>query len=104
MATTHSGDTKCEYCWRPANYRPHPEEGLHNEGCPAGSGVNPERALEEWQAGYHFGFQDNYIQWWQYRYYSRSFLLGWRAGKNEIDCLVDQAAQSNYGNYDGWED
>ncbi len=68
--------------------------GFHNEGCPESIILGNEKV--EWEAGYSHGFGDNYIETWRYRFFSKSFLLGYRAGKAEIDKLVDEAAQSRY--------
>lgn len=53
------------------------------------------RKKAEWQRGYNYGFGDNNILWWHRGNYSTEFLQGWRAGKAEIDRLVDEAAQGN---------
>ena len=55
-----------------------------------------KQALTEWEKGYHFGFDDNYIESWCYRHYSKEYILGYLAGKAEIDRLVDDAAQRRY--------
>jgi hypothetical protein len=76
--------TPCKYCWNPL--------GKHNEGCPT---LNPDN-LKRWEKGRSYGFLDNTIHYWNYKYYSKSFILGYRVGKQEIDTLVDEAAQENY--------
>lgn len=78
-------DTHCQYCWT---------TGEHQEGCPAIS--NEPKAIEEWERGYAYGWDDNTIRWPHSRHYSETFLLGYRLGKYEIDILVDEAAQSWY--------
>lgn len=47
-----------------------------------------------WLEGYYYGFDDNYIKPWEYRYYSASFLAGYRAGKAEINELVEIVVQA----------
>ena len=67
--------------------------GGHNDGCPILIGA-PE-AMEEWKRGANFGFEeDRSPRSWDFPHYSKTFILGWRAGAAEIDCLVDIAAQS----------
>lgn len=82
---TKKEEDQCTYCWDP--------NSGHSEGCPV---VDPV-LIDEWQRGHDYGFADNLIQWWQRRYYSKPFLLGWQVGKNEIDRLVERAYQSCYG-------
>lgn len=78
-------DTYCQYCWS--------AEG-HREGCPALT--DDPKVLEEWKRGCGYGWNDNYIPWYQYRFYSKTFMLGYCVGKTEIDILVDEVAQSKY--------
>jgi hypothetical protein len=78
-------DENCQYCWRPTAI------GGHNEGCPL---THEPEAMAEWKRGHAYGWQDNNIEWWQYQHYSKTFMLGWRAGKDAIDELVDIAALS----------
>lgn len=61
-----------------------------------GGGECEGRELTEREKGYRFGFDDNYIEPWRYRYYSQEYILGYLTGKAEIDRLVDEAAQSRY--------
>lgn len=84
-------ENPCEYCYHPPR-QVEGLEGLHNPGCPM---INPAD-MAEWRRGRSFGFADNHIQAWEYRFYTSAFILGWRAGKDEIDGLVEQAAESNY--------
>lgn len=95
--TTDTRSETCEFCWRPSHV------GGHNEGCPIKIGTKVAR--EEWERGYQHGFHwdlDDYgaIQPYQYGFYSKTYLLGYRAGEAEIEELVDQARERNYG-YDG---
>jgi hypothetical protein len=71
---------------------------FHNEGCPVGGEdiFNHEAAMAEWEKGYQYGFDDNYIESYRYQYYSKTFILGWAAGKAEIDRCVEIAAESRY--------
>ena len=78
---------RCGYCWRPEGA----DGRAHNEGCPDYSG-----SIAEWGAGYRYGFAGNCIEWWRYRYYPPSFILGWRVGKAEIDRLIEGATQQNH--------
>ncbi len=89
---------RCKYCWRPADCPPGPVMTLnrfHNKGCPQSCDALPS-AMAEWEEGYDFGFDDNYIKPWRYRNFSVTFLMGYRVGKAEIDRLVDEAVQSRY--------
>jgi len=79
-----SGGERCKFCRR--------GEGLHHEGCPSFNGTTAE-----WQEGYRFGFDDNYIESWWLRHYTATFLMGYRAGKAEIDRLVEIAYERCYG-------
>lgn len=79
---------RCEFCWHPPQLDDN--GGLHHNGCPA---VNLE-VMDKWREGFAFGANDNIIEWWQNRFYPPAFILGWRAGKDWIDALVDLAAQS----------
>lgn len=72
----------CQFCWNPF-------AGQHNVGCPKDEGT-PE-AMNKWQMGYEFGFGDSHLNWWQFDWLSPSYVLGYRAGKAEIDGLVDAA-------------
>lgn len=85
-----SGQGKpCEYCWHPPQ-QVEGHNGLHNEGCPMIDATN----MAEWKRGQAYGFNDNHIEAWQYRFYKPASILGWRAGKEEIDALVEEAAES----------
>lgn len=86
-------EDRCQHCWRPAT-----SDG-HNAGCPIELGT-PE-AMVEWERGYDYGWDDNHIQWYEERYYTRTFIHGYRVGKTTIDELVDQAAQRNYSYHRG---
>ncbi len=78
--------THCAYCWSPVDIYG------HNNGCPVPVGT--KEAMNEWQRGYRYGFEDNFIPWGCLRNYSLTFQYGWRDGKAKIDRLVDIAAQS----------
>lgn len=78
---------KCQYCWRPVHV-----DG-HNDGCPLLSGT--EEALAVWEKGYDYGWSDEWIHWYERRYYTATFLLGYQVGKGAINQLVDEAAQRN---------
>lgn len=97
VATTGGG--RCEFCWWPDDYRPRIGEGFHNAGCPVSSEAVPSW-MDVWRRGHSRGFACddgwNRIEWWQYSYFSATFLLGYRVGKAEIDRLADEAAERNY--------
>lgn len=100
MAETMGGkQCSCFYCRRPRSL------GGHNDGCPV---LDPTgRAMDEWNRGYDYGFDDNHIPAYRYQNYSLAFIYGWIKGKSEIDRLVEAAYYSNYGyelEYDdeGW--
>ena len=52
--------------------------------------------MVQWQRGFDYGFRDNFLAWYQLRYYSLPFQYGYRVGKAEIDELVDCVAQEQY--------
>lgn len=88
--------TTCKYCGRPTDYRPRPRESFHNEGCPV---FEKGPLWEEWKKGFSRGWRwdfDGPIHHWNWKYYSKSFILGYVAGKQEIDSLVDEVAQARY--------
>ena len=83
------GVTSCSFCWRPVRF------GGHNEGCPVLIGT-PE-AMEEWRRGRSFGFEDNIINPAQLsRHYPITWVLGYRAGKAEIERQVECAFEHSY--------
>jgi hypothetical protein len=91
----------CKYCRRPADCPPGPvmtHHRFHNEGCPVGGeGIcDSEAAMAEWERGYAYGFGDNFIEPHRYVFFSKTFVLGWAAGKAEIDYCVEIAAESRY--------
>lgn len=107
MAAT-SGGERCKFCnapavWEFGGYR----RDEHSEGCPAyivDENVTrvDEKLLPEWKAGYRHGFnwddeEYGYIETWKYCRYSKSYILGYRAGEAEIDRLVELAFQRCYG-------
>jgi hypothetical protein len=96
--THNNGGRRCNFCWRPSDYPVKAGEDFHNDGCPLGMNPqpSPEEAMVEWRKGYRYGFDDNYIPPWRYDYYTASFFYGWRAGKADIDRLVDEVAQARY--------
>ena len=77
--------TRCQFCW-------HPGADGHNEGCP----TNDPKLLADWEKGRDYGFGDSTIKPYEYQHYPKPYILGYRAGKAEIDDLVDEAAQSRY--------
>lgn len=52
---------------------------------------------EKWDEGYAYGFDGNRIRYWHRSSYSLSFLLGYDAGKAELDELVEYAWEKSYG-------
>ena len=84
-------DKRCEHCWHPPR-EIKGLEGLHNPGCPTLDPAN----MADWKQGRAYGFRDNHIESWRYPYYKPAFILGWRVGKDEIDGLVEAAAEANY--------
>jgi len=53
----------------------------------------------EWERGYEHGFNydfDGEIQPWRYYLFSKSYILGYRVGKAEIDRCVEIAEESRY--------
>ncbi len=94
--TPIEGSKKCKYCGHPAHCTGPvgTENRFHNSGCPEGDlTLSPGDAMAEWERGHRYGFDDNYIAPHRRQYYSKSFILGWYAGKMEIDFLVDVAAE-----------
>ncbi|KKR36227.1 MAG: hypothetical protein UT69_C0033G0002 [Candidatus Yanofskybacteria bacterium GW2011_GWE1_40_10] len=87
MATTTGGE-RCEFCWRPISV------SGHNDGCPILVGT--PLAMVEWESGWREGSGDNYLRAYQLRYHAPSWRLGYRAGKAEIDRLVEEAIDRNY--------
>ncbi len=75
---------RCEFCWNP--------DGGHNEGCPVTMGT--KAAMELWEQGRSFGFNGGYLPPHALRFYSLSFILGYRSGKQEINNLADEAFQT----------
>lgn len=101
MATNEGNKKCCKYCWRPTDCPPGPpmtHHRFHNEGCPIGDTllVNPKDAMAEWERGWAYGFDDNYIEPHRYRYYTTTFILGWRVGKAEIDHCVECVVEDRY--------
>ena len=76
----------CRFCFRPNDPRGRDGPWQHNDGCPK-KGDDPA-TMDEWRRGHAYGFADNAIQSWQYRYYSKTFLFGFRAGRAEIESMV----------------
>jgi hypothetical protein len=68
----------CEYCWRPK------EMGSHNDGCPLLVGT--DAAMAEFWRGWHYAVfeEEGRIHWWRYKYYSPTFLSGYRRAKSEF--------------------
>lgn len=88
---------RCKYCGHPSHCTGPvgTKNRFHNNGCPIGdtSIINPEAAMAEWKRGYSYGFDDNYINPYDYRFYSATYTLGYEHGKAEINRLVERAAQ-----------
>lgn len=56
----------------------------------------------DYNYGYRVGFDDHFLEWWQLKSYTPEFRNGYRRGKDQIDFLADEAAQSNYS-YERYE-
>ena len=84
--TTGTHKERCEFCRNQ-------KVGQHNKGCPELIGT-PE-AKVEWNEGWAVGFADEHIEWWQEKFYSPTFILGYRVGGAEIDRLVEEAVHYN---------
>ncbi len=67
---------------------------MANNECPFGADQPKERA--EWERGCDDGWNDEIIRWYERRHSSPAYLLGFDAGKAEIDTLVDRAVEHNY--------
>jgi hypothetical protein len=78
-----SNNKRCEWCWHPTDSRG-AKYSAHNNGCPESRGN-----LEQWNAGWASGFAEDFIPTRSYSQYNPSFILGYRAGKNEIEQLVE---------------
>lgn len=80
------GDEKmaCNMCW-------HPDAGKHNDGCPQLNGD-----LEEFKKGQAEGFNGEVLLWHELRNYSLSFRYGYRAGRNEIEGLIEDAVVQQF--------
>ena len=78
----------CQYCWNP--------HGNHNEGCPISVGTL--EAMVKWEAGRNQGFHDgvinDYIPWYWWDRYDKSFIYGYRVGQTEIEGQIAIAAES----------
>ena len=82
-----NGGARCKYCCRST------ETDEHKDGCP----TKDAGALAEWERGYQYGFEDNFVPYWIIAKYSPAFRLGYRVGKTEIDRLVEQVIEErNY--------
>lgn len=103
-----SGGERCKFCNAPAIWKSGGiREDEHREGCPAyirdeNVTLVDAQLLAKWEAGYQHGFNcddEEYgrIETWQYRHYSKSYILGYRVGEAEIDRLVELAFQRCYG-------
>lgn len=80
----------CKYCRRRDDYE-------HHDACPLR--LDTSIAMEKWQKGREHGFQSDYpdvgrIPPWAFDHYNPTYILGYEAGKAEIDRLVDEAALS----------
>ena len=54
-----------------------------------------------WNDGWARGFADEHIPHWRFRSYPTSYILGYRAGKLEIDELVEEADQDRSNEREG---
>lgn len=85
----------CQFCWHPASQVFDSsivvEEVAHNPGCPAIDGN-----MKEWEQGRDRGFvlPERELPAGK----SKAFYFGVRAGKAEIEGLVQQAAEDEYCN------
>lgn len=79
----------CKKCFR---------SDAHNEGCP----VADPTQQKAWSQGFNAGWDGSLqLQAWEYRFYSKAFILGWLAGKAEVDQAIDAAVEdrANYGEW-----
>ncbi len=102
---------RCKYCdqrFDPERYLRSGGNSHHPRACPMSTGLlgGPDQTkLSEWERGYRYGFEDNYIQPYHLGNYSLSFCLGYELGKNEINRQVERAVARNYGyEYDDYDD
>lgn len=72
-------DTFCDYCG---------SEGGHLDGCPEISD-DPE-LIKEWEHGYWYEWEGSLLEPYEYPHHSKTFLLGYWAGKGEINLSVDE--------------
>lgn len=78
--------SRCQYCW-------YPQEVVekHHMGCPLDGG-----SMRDWEeganAGFNFGWGDISLP----RTPSKSFLLGFRVGENDIECQIEAAAETEF--------
>jgi hypothetical protein len=86
-------DDYCQHCWRPTSM------GGHNEGCPTALGTS--EAMATWENGRDYGWDDNIIHSWNFRFYPKTYILGYRVGKAAMDELVEAAVQTNIGYHSG---
>lgn len=90
----HERKTRCAHC---------DSKEDHLGVCPIKVGT--PKAMAEWQAGWDYGYEDNYLASWQVLLYSAQFQLGYRLGKDEIDRLVERAYLRNCGyEYDDYDE
>jgi len=75
---------ECRYCVKP--------EG-HADHCPT-LDPNPDWAIGEWNKGYERGYADESIRYYLLPNYSLPFRRGYKKGKDIVDAMVDDAAQS----------
>lgn len=79
---------RCTKCYCPNDIYPG-----HNTGCPDHPDSNEEHQ-RQFDKGYQFGYDDNYIEPCFYKNYNKSYILGYRAGKDKCDDMIDEAAQA----------
>lgn len=58
-----------------------------------GEDFTQKRGESDYDFGYRFGFDDQNLDHHQLKHYSPEFRKGYKAGKDMIDGLVDDAAQ-----------
>ncbi len=88
--TTAERTTVCTYCRL--------DSGAHLLGCPTRPEARPQD-VARWQKGFAHGLGDNFIHPARYIGYPRSFIIGYQAGRDELDALVvsEANARDRYG-------
>ncbi|MFZ5364974.1 MAG: hypothetical protein ACOZBH_02110 [Patescibacteria group bacterium] len=73
----------CQLCWNLT--------GQHHQGCPKVEGAD---AAAKWQRGHDFGFDGGYLPPHRWRHHSAAYILGYRAGRAEIETLIDEEVKA----------